>query len=113
MPAATDGSAPPPVRLTRVRTALQRIANGYYDRDDVRDRLAPAGRLERHVAHVARPLADAEAQRRQQRSSRRERQQGELVARVAGARWRGGYRHDDDNNNNNDAGDEKERVGGR
>lgn len=42
MPAATDGSAPPPVRLTRVRTALQRIANGYYDRDDVRDRLATA-----------------------------------------------------------------------
>lgn len=35
-------SLPPPVRLTRVRTALQRIANGYYDRDDVRDRLAAA-----------------------------------------------------------------------
>lgn len=36
------GPLPAPVRLTRVRTALQRIANGYYDRDDVRDRLAAA-----------------------------------------------------------------------
>lgn len=32
----------PPVRLTRVRTALRRIASGYYDRDDVRDRLVAA-----------------------------------------------------------------------
>ena len=31
---------PPPVRLRRVRTALKRIATGFYDRDDVRDRLA-------------------------------------------------------------------------
>ena len=30
------------VRLTRVRTALQRIQSGYYDRDDVRTRLATA-----------------------------------------------------------------------
>jgi hypothetical protein len=36
------GPLPPPVRLTRVRTALKRIATGYYDRDDVRDRLAAA-----------------------------------------------------------------------
>ncbi len=39
IPVAT---APPPVRLTRVRTALKRIATGYYDRDDVRDRLVAA-----------------------------------------------------------------------
>jgi hypothetical protein len=30
------------VRLTRVRAALKRIAAGYYDRDEVRDRLAAA-----------------------------------------------------------------------
>ena len=30
------------VRLSRVRTALRRIQNGYYDRDDVRDRLVAA-----------------------------------------------------------------------
>ncbi len=35
-------TVPPPVRLTRVRTALKRIATGYYDRDDVRDRLVAA-----------------------------------------------------------------------
>jgi hypothetical protein len=28
-----------PVRLGRVRTARQRIANGFYDRDEVRERL--------------------------------------------------------------------------
>ena len=28
------------VRLSRVRTALKRIASGYYDREDVRARLA-------------------------------------------------------------------------
>ena len=30
------------VRLPRVRTALERIESGYYDRDEVRDRLAVA-----------------------------------------------------------------------
>jgi hypothetical protein len=30
------------VRLSRVRTALERIQSGYYDRDEVRDRLASA-----------------------------------------------------------------------
>lgn len=37
-------SAPDPtlVRLPKVRAAQQRIANGYYDRDAVRDRLAVA-----------------------------------------------------------------------
>jgi hypothetical protein len=32
--------APGIVRLSRVRTALQRIESGYYDREDVRTRLA-------------------------------------------------------------------------
>jgi len=32
----------PLVRLPRVRSAKQRIASGYYDRNDVRDRLADA-----------------------------------------------------------------------
>lgn len=36
----TKAVAPPPIRLDRVRTALERIANGYYDRDEVRSRLA-------------------------------------------------------------------------
>ena len=30
------------IRLPRVRTAQRRIETGYYDRDDVRDRLAVA-----------------------------------------------------------------------
>ena len=30
------------VRLSRVRTALKRIETGFYDRDEVRDRLAAA-----------------------------------------------------------------------
>ena len=41
-PASRPVTGPPPVRLTRVRTVLKRIATGYYDRDDVRDRLAAA-----------------------------------------------------------------------
>jgi len=41
-PPSAHGPFPVPVRLTRVRAALQRIATGYYDRDDVRDRLASA-----------------------------------------------------------------------
>ncbi len=41
-PAAAHAALPVPVRLTRVRVAMQRIAAGYYDRDDVRDRLATA-----------------------------------------------------------------------
>lgn len=32
----------PLVRLPRVRSAQQRIESGYYDRNDVRDRLADA-----------------------------------------------------------------------
>ena len=40
--AARTPAGPPPVRLTRIRTVLSRIASGYYDRDDVRDRLAAA-----------------------------------------------------------------------
>jgi hypothetical protein len=40
VPAAA--AAARPVRLSRVRTALKRIQSGYYDRDDVRDRLAAA-----------------------------------------------------------------------
>jgi hypothetical protein len=35
-------ATPDVVRLSRVRTALQRISNGFYDRDEVRDRLATA-----------------------------------------------------------------------
>ena len=35
-------ASPDVVRLARVRTALQRISTGYYDRDEVRDRLATA-----------------------------------------------------------------------
>ncbi len=35
-------ASPNVVRLSRVRTALQRISSGYYDRDEVRDRLATA-----------------------------------------------------------------------
>ena len=41
-PHAVHGPLPAPVRLTRVRAALKRIASGYYDRDDVRRRLASA-----------------------------------------------------------------------
>jgi hypothetical protein len=33
---------PAPVRLSRVRVALKRIESGYYDRDEVRSRLALA-----------------------------------------------------------------------
>lgn len=33
---------PSVVRLSRVRSAKKRIENGYYDRDDVRDRLVHA-----------------------------------------------------------------------
>ena len=40
-PAARAGASNV-VRLSRVRTALQRISSGYYDRDEVRDRLATA-----------------------------------------------------------------------
>ena len=36
------GADPALVRLPKVRAAQQRIANGYYDRDAVRDRLADA-----------------------------------------------------------------------
>ncbi len=36
------GADPSLVRLPKVRAAQQRIANGYYDRDAVRDRLADA-----------------------------------------------------------------------
>lgn len=43
---ATRRSVPdsnaPLVRLPRVRSAKQRIASGYYDRNEVRDRLADA-----------------------------------------------------------------------
>lgn len=43
---ATRRSVPvtnaPLVRLPRVRSAQQRIESGYYDRNDVRDRLADA-----------------------------------------------------------------------
>lgn len=35
-------ASPNVVRLSRVRTALQRISNGFYDREEVRDRLAAA-----------------------------------------------------------------------
>jgi hypothetical protein len=40
--AAALDSPPAPVRLGRVRLALKRIASGYYDRDEVRTRLAVA-----------------------------------------------------------------------
>lgn len=33
---------PSVVRLSRVRSALKRIESGYYDRDEVRDRLVSA-----------------------------------------------------------------------
>jgi hypothetical protein len=39
---AMPAAVPSVVRLSRVRTALQRISSGYYDRDEVRDRLATA-----------------------------------------------------------------------
>jgi hypothetical protein len=39
---AGRAASPNVVRLSRVRTALQRISNGFYDRDEVRDRLAAA-----------------------------------------------------------------------
>ncbi len=39
---ASRSTSPKVVRLTRVRTALQRISTGFYDRDEVRDRLATA-----------------------------------------------------------------------
>ena len=42
VPLMLHGPTPAPVRLTRVRAALQRIASGYYDRDEVRARLAAA-----------------------------------------------------------------------
>ena len=35
-------ASPNVVRLSRVRTALKRISSGFYDRDEVRDRLATA-----------------------------------------------------------------------
>jgi hypothetical protein len=38
----SQAASPNVVRLSRVRTALQRISSGYYDRDEVRDRLAMA-----------------------------------------------------------------------
>src|SRR5262249_37061418 len=38
-PEAAEGKL---VRLSRVRAALRRIQSGYYDRDDVRDRLVSA-----------------------------------------------------------------------
>ena len=38
----TAVASPDVVRLSRVRVALQRISSGYYDRDEVRDRLATA-----------------------------------------------------------------------
>ncbi len=41
-PVVAIAGYPEVVRLTRVRTALQRIRSGYYDRDEVRDRLAAA-----------------------------------------------------------------------
>jgi hypothetical protein len=47
-PAPRPVTGPPPVRLTRIRTVLKRIANGYYDRDDVRDRLAAVVLKELH-----------------------------------------------------------------
>ena len=40
--ATPAAAAPDVIRLSRVRTALQRISSGYYDRDEVRDRLATA-----------------------------------------------------------------------
>ena len=41
-PLVLHGPLPAPVRLPRVRAALQRIASGYYDRDEVRARLVSA-----------------------------------------------------------------------
>ena len=37
-----QAASPNVVRLSRVRTALKRISTGFYDRDEVRDRLAVA-----------------------------------------------------------------------
>jgi len=42
---SADASAPAPariLRLSKVDAVRRRIANGYYDRDEVRDRLAHA-----------------------------------------------------------------------
>jgi len=40
IPPAGKPGDPTLIRLSRVRTAQKRIASGYYDRDEVRDRLA-------------------------------------------------------------------------